>query len=190
RRAAVLVCLFEGTRGELRVILTQRSMNLSSHPAGEVALPGGKMEEGDTDDAATALREAMEEIGLDPGLVEVVATLEPFISRRQLIMMPVVGLLSKREDFKPAPNADEVDAIFDAPLEMFLNEDGQMYEEREWRRWKYTRHLFDFQSEKGDFIIGGLTENILIRAASLIFQRSPAFAGQLPDFQQLQKTLN
>ena len=49
--------------------------------AGDVALPGGKMEEGDVDFSATALREAMEEIGLDPHLVQVVANLEPFISQ-------------------------------------------------------------------------------------------------------------
>jgi coenzyme A diphosphatase NUDT7 len=48
---------------------------------GDVALPGGKVEEGDADDSATALREAMEEIGLEPNLVQVVATLEPFISQ-------------------------------------------------------------------------------------------------------------
>ena len=48
---------------------------------GEVAFPGGKMEEGDADDTATALREAMEEIGLDRNLVQVVANLEPFISQ-------------------------------------------------------------------------------------------------------------
>lgn len=46
-----------------------------------MALPGGKREEGDADDSATALREAMEEIGLDPSLVQVVANLEPFISQ-------------------------------------------------------------------------------------------------------------
>jgi coenzyme A diphosphatase NUDT7 len=45
---------------------------------GDVALPGGKMEEGDVDDSATALREAMKEIGLEPNLVQVVATLQPF----------------------------------------------------------------------------------------------------------------
>lgn len=51
-----------------------------SQSVGDVALPGGKMDEGDVDDSATALREAMEEIGLDPALVRVVASLEPFIS--------------------------------------------------------------------------------------------------------------
>ncbi|KAJ6865350.1 hypothetical protein NC651_035813 [Populus alba x Populus x berolinensis] len=119
KRAAVLICLFEGNEGELRVILTKRSMKLSSHP-GDVALPGGKMEEGDADDSATALREAMEEIGLDPHLVQVVANLEPFISQHQLKVVPVVGLLARVEDFKPVLNTDEVDTLFDVPLEMFL----------------------------------------------------------------------
>ncbi|OQU80356.1 hypothetical protein SORBI_3007G115200 [Sorghum bicolor] len=80
RRAAVLVCLFRGAAGELRVILTKRSSSLSTH-SGEVALPGGKAEEGDADDAATALRESKEEIGLDPALVTVVTSLEHVLSK-------------------------------------------------------------------------------------------------------------
>ncbi|KAG5550636.1 hypothetical protein RHGRI_015548 [Rhododendron griersonianum] len=191
RRAAVLVCLFEGTGCELRVILTKRSMNLSSHP-GEVALPGGKREEGDADDSATALREAMEEIGLDPSLVRIVANLEPFISQHQLIVVPVVGLLPRIRDFKPSLNPDEVEAIFDAPLEMFLEEDRHRCEERELGSWKYTSHVFDFETEQGaSFLIGGLTASILIRTASLVYQRAPDFSDQhLPDFQRLQKILN
>ena len=53
--------------------------------AGEVSLPGGKQEEGDKDDADTATREANEEIGLDPSLVNVVTVLEPFLSKVRLI---------------------------------------------------------------------------------------------------------
>jgi len=53
----------------------------TSHATGEVALPGGKMEERDKDDAETALREAKEEIGLDPSHVKVVTTLEPYLSK-------------------------------------------------------------------------------------------------------------
>ena len=49
--------------------------------AGEVALPGGKADEGDKDDGETATREAKEEIGLDPSLVDVVTVLEPFLSK-------------------------------------------------------------------------------------------------------------
>ncbi|KAJ7950020.1 Nudix hydrolase 15 mitochondrial [Quillaja saponaria] len=188
RRAAVLICLFEGSETELRVILTKRSMKLSSHP-GDVALPGGKMEEKDVDDSATALREAMEEIGLEPGLVQVVANLEPVITQCLLKVVPVVGLLERREDFKPVINTDEVDAIFDVPLEIFLKEDKHRCEEREWMGWKYMLHLFDYETEQGDFLIWGLTASILIRAASVIYRRSPSFPGHLPDFQQLQREM-
>jgi hypothetical protein len=80
KRAAVLLCLFKGSAGELRVILTKRAGTLSSH-SGEVALPGGKRDEEDKDDAATALREAQEEIGLEPSQVRVVAVFEPFLSK-------------------------------------------------------------------------------------------------------------
>ncbi|KAF8402602.1 hypothetical protein HHK36_010690 [Tetracentron sinense] len=186
RRAAVLICLFESEEGELRVILTKRSNRLSSYP-GEVALPGGKMEEGDKDDSATALREAMEEIGLDPSLVRVVTFLEPFFTKHFLMVVPVVGLLASREDFKPILNTDEVDAVFDAPLEMFLEEDGYRSEEREWMDWKYILHLFDFESEQGTFLIWGLTASILIRAASVVYERSPSFKQHLPDFQGVQR---
>ncbi|KAK4483798.1 hypothetical protein RD792_011002 [Penstemon davidsonii] len=190
KRAAVLICIFGGKEGELRVFLTKRSKNLASHP-GDVALPGGKMDEGDVDDSATALREAEEEIGLDPCLVRVVASLDPFISSNLLSVVPVVGILSRVEEFKPVLNADEVDVIFDAPLEMFLEEDGRhKCVEKEWGKWKYGCHIFDFEWDQRNFIVGGLTASILIQAASIIYQRPPSFNQNLQDFSQLQRTLN
>ncbi|KAM3748302.1 hypothetical protein ACB098_05G098100 [Castanea mollissima] len=123
KKAAVLICLFEGDNGDLRVILTKRSSNLSTH-SGEVALPGGKAEEGDKDDGDTATREAKEEIGLDPSLVNVVTSLEPFLSKHLLRVVPVIGILNEKKAFKPAPNPDEVEAVFDAPLEMFIKTGG------------------------------------------------------------------
>ncbi|XP_041025519.1 nudix hydrolase 15, mitochondrial-like [Juglans microcarpa x Juglans regia] len=188
RRAAVLICLFEGEEGELRVILTKRSMKLSSYP-GDVALPGGKFEKGDADDSATALREAMEEIGLEPNLVRVAATLEPFISQHLHKVVPVVGLLARKGNFRPSLNTDEVDNIFDVPLEMFLKEDNHRCEAKEWMGRKYILHLFDFQCEKGCFLIWGLTASILIRVASIIYQRSPCFEAHLPDFQTIANLL-
>lgn len=92
-RAAVLICLFQGKDGDLRVILTKRSSAMSSH-SGEVALPGGKCEVGDESDAATALREAKEEIGLEPSIVEVVAFLLPFYTKVPtftITLLPVVS---------------------------------------------------------------------------------------------------
>ncbi|KAK8575196.1 hypothetical protein V6N12_062872 [Hibiscus sabdariffa] len=96
KRAAVLICLFEGDAGDLRVILTKRSARLSSH-SGEVSLPGGKADEGDKDDGDTATREAKEEIGLDPSLVNVITVLEPFLSKHLLRVVPVIGILHDRK---------------------------------------------------------------------------------------------
>ncbi|KAJ4981990.1 hypothetical protein NE237_032827 [Protea cynaroides] len=184
KRAAVLICLFESDGGELRVILTKRSLSLSSH-SGEVSLPGGKAEEGDADDSQTATREAHEEIGLDPSLVNVVAVLEPYLSKHLLRVVPVIGLLSDKQAFKPMPNPDEVEAIFDAPLEMFIKDENRRSEEREWLGEKYLIHFFDYTTEDKKYMIWGLTAGILIRAASVVYQRPPAFVEQTPNFKVL-----
>lgn len=181
KRAAVLICLFEGDAGELRVILTKRSSKLSSH-SGEVSLPGGKEEEGDKDDSDTATREAKEEIGLDPSLVNVVTFLEPFPSKHLLRVIPVIGILSDKKAFNPAPNPAEVEEVFDAPLEMFLKDENRRSEEREWMGDKFLLHLFDYEAENKKFLIWGLTAGILIRAASIVYQRPPDFVEQNPKF--------
>ncbi|XP_042514230.1 nudix hydrolase 15, mitochondrial-like [Macadamia integrifolia] len=184
KRAAVLVCLFEGDGGDLRVILTKRSLRLSTH-SGEVSLPGGKAEEGDVDDSNTATREAQEEIGLDPSLVNVVTVLEPFLSKHLLRVVPVIGILSDKQAFKPMPNTAEVEDIFDAPLEMFLKDEIRRQEEREWLGEKYLIHFFDYTTEDKKYLIWGLTAGVLIRAASVVFQRPPAFLEQNPMFKVL-----
>ncbi|XVF25693.1 hypothetical protein REPUB_Repub13aG0235800 [Reevesia pubescens] len=181
KKAAVLICLFEGDAGDLRVILTKRSSGLSTH-SGEVSLPGGKAEEGDKDDGDTATREAKEEIGLDPSLVNVVTVLEPFLSKHLLRVIPVIGILSDRKAFKPTPNPAEVDAVFDAPLEMFIKDENRSVEEREWMGEKYLLHFFDYEIENKKYLIWGLTAGILIRAASVVYQRPPAFLEQSPKF--------
>ncbi|KAH0883116.1 hypothetical protein HID58_059212, partial [Brassica napus] len=182
KKAAVLICLFEGDDGDLRVILTKRSSGLSTH-SGEVSLPGGKAEEGDKDDdGVTATREAEEEIGLHPSLVDVVAFLEPFLSQHFLIVVPVVGILWDRKAFNPTPNPAEVEAVFDAPLEMFLKDENRRSEEIEWNGKRHLLHFFDYSTEDKDYVIWGLTARILIRVASLVYQRPPAFVERIPDF--------
>ncbi|KAG8385477.1 hypothetical protein BUALT_Bualt03G0049400 [Buddleja alternifolia] len=180
-RAAVLICLFEGEKGDLRVILTQRSSSMSSH-SGEVALPGGKWEEGDENDAGTALREAKEEIGLDPSLVEVVTILEPFQTKRDITVFPVIGIIWNKDDLNFVPNAAEVESIFDAPLEMFLKNEYRREEEREWMGYKYLLHFFDYQAENKSYVIWALTAAILIKTASVVYQRPPAFQERRPKF--------
>ncbi|XP_010277726.1 PREDICTED: nudix hydrolase 15, mitochondrial-like [Nelumbo nucifera] len=181
KRAAVLVCLFEDDVGDLRVILTRRSKRLSTH-SGQVALPGGKAEAGDANDTDTALREAKEEIGLDPSLVNVVTVLEPFLTRDFLRVIPVIGILSNRQSFKPTPNAGEVELVFDAPLEMFIKDENRTAEQRERMGHKYLIHFFDYETENKKFIIWGLTARILIHAASVVYQRPPPFLEQNPNF--------
>jgi len=185
KRSAVLVCLFEDSDGDLRVILTQRSVNLSLH-SGEVSLPGGKVEERDKDESETALREAKEEIGLDPSHVKVVTTLEPFLSKYHLRVVPVVGLLPDRKSFMPVLNPGEVDAIFDAPLEMFLKEENYRSEEKQWMGFNYTDHYFNFQAGNTKFLIWGITARILVCAASVIYQRPPSFSEVVLDFSGIQ----
>ncbi|CAL5407128.1 unnamed protein product [Camellia sinensis] len=79
KRAAVLICLFEYERRDLRVILTKRPSTLSTN-SGNVSLPGGKTDEGDANHVETALREAKKEIGLDPSHVIVVTVLQPLVT--------------------------------------------------------------------------------------------------------------
>lgn len=177
KRAAVLVCIFEGEAGDLRVILTRRSSRLSTH-SGEVALPGGKTDEGDTDDAETATREAKEEIGLDPSLVNVVTVLEPFLSKHLLRVVPVIGILNEKDRFKPSPNPAEVESVFDAPLEMFIKDENRSVKEIDWLGNNWLVHYFNYETENNKYLIWGLTAGILIKAASVVFQRPPDFVEQ------------
>jgi 8-oxo-dGTP pyrophosphatase MutT (NUDIX family) len=122
--AAVLVPLFEED-GEARVLLTVRSGRLRSH-RGEVAFPGGRLEPGETNDEG-ALREAFEEVGLDPAQVNVIGHLSslPTVSSNTL-MTPVVAVLPGRPSTVAAP--DEVARIFDVSLAELL-EDRVFHEE-------------------------------------------------------------
>jgi 8-oxo-dGTP pyrophosphatase MutT (NUDIX family) len=124
RPAAVLVPLFEEA-GEARVVLTVRSSHLRSH-RGEVAFPGGRLEAGE-DVVDAALREASEEIGLDPATVTVVGQLTTRTTAVSYsIMTPVVATLPRRP--RLAAHPAEVDRIFDVALADLLA-DGVFHEE-------------------------------------------------------------
>ncbi|RLN27879.1 nudix hydrolase 15, mitochondrial-like [Panicum miliaceum] len=176
--AAVLVCLFEDPSDGPRVLLTKRASSLNSH-SGEVSLPGGKVDEGDADAKATALREAEEEIGLDPALVSVVTVLEPFLSKNGLNVVPVIGMVSDKALFKPVLNKAEVEDIFDAPLEMFLKDDHRRTRKMNWMGIDIPVQFFDYEADGKKFVIWGLTAHILTRAAAVVFQRQPSFV-ELP----------
>jgi 8-oxo-dGTP pyrophosphatase MutT (NUDIX family) len=114
--ASVLIAVVLRTRPT--VLLTQRTAHLSSH-SGQIAFPGGKQDAEDPDIVSTALREASEEVGLAPNLVQVMGTLPTYRTGSGFIITPVVGLVSA--DFFPAPNAFEVEEVFEVPLAFLMD---------------------------------------------------------------------
>jgi 8-oxo-dGTP pyrophosphatase MutT (NUDIX family) len=127
RPAAVLVLVHPAPDGDARLVLTERP-SYDGHHSGEVSFPGGKAEPGDADEAATALREATEEIGLDPvaGGVRVVGRLDVvFIPVSDFRIVPIVAIAERPLLLVPNPAevvrilAPSVDAFLpDAPIEM------------------------------------------------------------------------
>lgn len=123
RRAAVLVLVYPDEAGDARVVLIERPTADGHHHSGEVSFPGGKAEPEDVDDRATALREAAEEVGLDPVAagVRVVGLLERFwIPVSDFAVTPVLALAERRPTLVAAPA--EVASIVEPPLARFLPE--------------------------------------------------------------------
>ncbi|HZY20611.1 MAG TPA: CoA pyrophosphatase [Ramlibacter sp.] len=114
--ASVLVPIVQ--RDEPWVLLTERTTHLSTH-SGQIAFPGGKRDDTDRDAAHTALREANEEIGLDPAEVEVVGQMPTYVTGTRFIITPVVALV--RPDAALELNPDEVADAFEVPLRFLMD---------------------------------------------------------------------
>jgi 8-oxo-dGTP pyrophosphatase MutT (NUDIX family) len=129
REAAALLLLYP-LEGELWLPLTVRSARLTTH-RGEVSLPGGGADPGDEGPVGTALREAWEELGVEPANVEVLGPLTPFyIAPSNNRLTPVVGLNAGVPALRPDP--DEVEAAFSVPLRTLL--DPATLREEVWER--------------------------------------------------------
>jgi len=123
----VVVSLFDGMP---KVILTKRSSALKHHP-GQIAFPGGKQDKSDADVTETALREAHEEIGLPPDLVQVIGSLPCHETVTGFRVTPVVAVLNR--GFTVVPEMEEVDEVFQVPLAHLMNTDNYLIESRYWR---------------------------------------------------------
>jgi 8-oxo-dGTP pyrophosphatase MutT (NUDIX family) len=162
KAAAVLVALVDRPAG-LSVILTRRSDSLRSH-TGQVALPGGRCDPGETPWAA-ALREAHEEIGLDPAAVTLAGLSTPYRTGTGYHVVPVVGFVTPPVTLSPNPG--EVADIFEAPF-LFLM-DPANHQRREGRTPAGdTRRFYAITWE--DRLIWGATAGMLRALHDRLFE--------------------
>jgi 8-oxo-dGTP pyrophosphatase MutT (NUDIX family) len=169
RPAAVLVLVIPDDDGEARIVLTERSTG-GRHHSGEVSFPGGRAEPEDADLVTTALREAAEEIALDPAgaRLRIVGSLEPFwIPVSNYLVTPIVAVAAVRPTLEAAP--DEVARIIEAPLAAFLG--GAPIEMVE-------RTIGDWTIRYGAYTVEGLS--VWGATARILGQLGALLAAELP----------
>lgn len=150
RQAAVLVGILP--TGDL--ILTKRASHLKHHP-GQIAFPGGKMDESDGSLEITAKREANEEIGLPFELVDVIGTLPTHETVTSFVVTPIVARVS--EPFRPVPEIGEVEEVFRVPFEHYADPANFRIESRRWQ----GRLRYFYTVPYGPYYIWGATARIL-----------------------------
>src|SRR3954470_9042533 len=169
RPAAVLVALFEED-GETRVILTRRSAHLRTH-TGEVSFPGGRIDPGE-EAVAAALREAAEEVGLEPAAVQIVGQLGGLMTvGRPSVITPFVGVMGDRPELHPNPA--EVEFAFDVAL-ADLAADGVHHQEI-WSHPRLREHVVHFFDLPHD-IVWGATARLLYDLLMLVIGPGPQHA--------------
>ncbi len=151
RPAAVLIPVTD--RPEPGAILTQRPDDMRSHP-GQVAFPGGKLDPGE-DAVEAALREAHEELALDPSLVRVIGATDRYLTGTGFDITPVLGVIPP--DLPLVANPGEVDSWFEVPLSVLF--DRSNYTENR-AKWKGAERRF-YEMEWDGYRIWGVTAAII-----------------------------
>lgn len=158
--AAVLVPIQEREDGDY-LILTQRAAGLNHH-SGQVAFPGGRVDSSDRGDLAAALREAHEEIGMDPGCVRVLGRLDQVTAAYSFIVTPFVGLIPSPYQFRLNPS--ETAAVFSVPLPELLKPGCVSVDDRLSSRGEPIYH---FRYDGWD--IWGATARIIVQLLELVY---------------------
>jgi 8-oxo-dGTP pyrophosphatase MutT (NUDIX family) len=168
RSAGVLVLIAPDEAGEARVVLIERT-SYDGHHSGEIAFPGGAAETADVDLAATALREATEEIGLDPAVVglRLVGELEPFwIPVSNFRVTPIVALADRLQPWQPDPR--EVARVIEAPLAAFLPDAPITTIERDVREWRIRYGAYALDGLGDGPAVWGATARILGQLGAIL----------------------
>ena len=168
RPAAVLVLVAPDDAGEARVVLIQRT-SYDGHHSGEVSFPGGAAEAEDADLVATALREAGEEVGLEPAAIglRVLGELEPFwIPVSNFRVTPIVAVADRLPPW--TRDEREVERVVEAPLASFLPGAPIQTMERDVREWRIRYGAYEL-AELGDGpAVWGATARILGQLGALL----------------------
>jgi len=155
RDAAVLIGIVARASG-LNVILTRRPDHFNSHP-GQVAFPGGRIDPIDPGPIEAALREAEEEIGLSPSLVEVRGVIEPFATGTGFKIFPVVGFVDSH--FVAKINADEVAEEFEVPFAFLMDPKNHQQKTAEFRGRLRTYYEMPYGGQR----IWGATAHMIVK---------------------------
>ncbi len=158
RAAAVLIAITD--RPYPGVILTQRPDFLRAH-AGQVAFPGGKIDDTDTDEIAAALREAQEELAMDPEQVNIVGMTDIYYSGSGYRITPVIGIIPP--DLPLQHNPEEVEDWFEVPLSFLLDPANSVKKSANWMGRERQYYDMDWQGRRIWGVTAGIIANFVRR---------------------------
>jgi 8-oxo-dGTP pyrophosphatase MutT (NUDIX family) len=153
KTAAVLVPVI-AREPEVTVLLTLRTSHLNAH-SGQIAFPGGKIEDIDATPVDTAIREAQEEVGIPPALVTPLSLLDLHNTGTGFRIIPVLSLIDPT--LTPVPDPGEVAEIFEVPLSFLMADENHERRIRDWKQWRILFYAMQY----GKWDIWGATAAIL-----------------------------
>jgi 8-oxo-dGTP pyrophosphatase MutT (NUDIX family) len=162
KAAAVLVGIMDHVDGP-RLLLTQRKSTLSKH-AGQIAFPGGRIDDGETPLQA-ALREAEEETGLQPAFVEPLGYLDGYLTVTGYFVVPLVARIGQGHTL--APQESEVEEIFDVPLSFLLDPANCRVDTRDWKGLERRYYVYPYESRYIWGATAGMIRNLSDRFANV-----------------------